>query len=280
MIREMWTRGSVIALAALSAIAVVVCDPSNHFVVNAEDSKPTAEKTLLPLEEGYGRITGQVVFDGTAPKLDPAVTDKDPKAADLKVCGVSAVPSEKLVVNPKNNGIANVFVYLAKSAKVHPKLKASASKTVDFDNINCQFVPHALVVRNDQTVKILSQDAFGHNTHTNPLRNQPFNSAIKPKEVTGVVCKDVKVAEKLPVKVTCDIHPWMNAWWLILDHPYAAVTDADGKFVIDGLPAGDYDFIVWQESVGYINRTLKVKVASKAETPVATIKVEKSKFKL
>lgn len=239
--------------------------------------------TAWAAEGNVGTFTGQVVLDGEIPKLPPAATDADPKAADLKVCNVKEVPSEKLVVDAKSKGIANVFVYLKKAPTGMPAdLKKSKSATVDFDQKNAQFIPHALFVRNDQTVKVLSKDAFGHNTHTYPVRNQPFNSAIKANENAGVPVTP-KVAESLPLQVKCDIHPWMTAWWLVLDHPYAAVTDADGKFKIENLPPGEHKFTVWQEGFGYIvdptgKREFTVKIDAKKETDLK-IKADVKKFK-
>jgi hypothetical protein len=59
--------------------------------------------------------------------------------------------------------------------------------------------------------------------------------------------------ERLPVRVSCSIHPWMNAILVIKDSPYMAVTDEDGKFTIENLPEGEWEFQVWHESAGYID---------------------------
>ena len=39
---------------------------------------------------------------------------------------------------------------------------------------------------------------------------------------------------------------------MVFDHPFFAVTEADGSFEIKGVPAGDPDLIVWQEKVGFV----------------------------
>ena len=69
-----------------------------------------------------------------------------------------------------------------------------------------------------------------------------------------------KISESLPLKVACDFHPWMQAYWMVVDHPYAAVTDKDGKFTIPNLPVGEHEFRVWHERKGYLNRKYAVKV--------------------
>jgi len=261
-----WTRTWLLSSLIIGASVLSQVSPAIRGTVWAAEG------------DNLGSFSGEVVLEGEIPKLPPATTDKDPKAADLKACNVTEVPNEKLVVDPKTKGIANVFVYLKKAPAGMPaKLKKSDKDTVKFDQKNAQFIPHALFVRNDQTVKVMSEDPFGHNTHTYPVRNQPFNSAIKSHEKEGVPVTP-KVAENLPLQVKCDIHPWMTAWWLVLDHPYAAVTDAQGKFKIENLPAGDYKFVVWQEGMGYVERELPVKIAAKQDT-AKIIKADVKKFK-
>jgi hypothetical protein len=45
---------------------------------------------------------------------------------------------------------------------------------------------------------------------------------------------------------------FMKGWIIVKDTPYATITDADGKFVIEKLPAGKWTFRFWQEEIGYI----------------------------
>jgi hypothetical protein len=135
-----------------------------------------------------------------------------------------------------------------------------------------------LFVRTDQVVNVLSDDPVAHNTNVQPVRNTPFNSVIKVNERNGVEVK-FSAPESLPTQVKCDLHPWMKAYWLILDHPYAAITDADGKFTIKDLPAGDHEFIVWQEGAGYVDRKYKVKVEAGKTTELKPVKVPLSKLK-
>jgi hypothetical protein len=228
-------------------------------------------------EEGYGTFKGTIKYDGAIPKRDPVVAKGDPAARDAAVCAAADVPDESLVVDPKSKGIQNVFVYLKKATTIHPDLKKSAQPDVTFDQKGCRFLPHALIVRTDQTVKVLSGDAIAHNTRVNTINNTPNSVVIGANDRKGVPFKETK-PESLPTQVKCDFHGWMTAYWLILDHPYAAVTDKDGKFTIDKLPAGEYQFVIWQEQVGYLNRAYKVTITSN-KTTEADLKFGPDKFK-
>jgi len=48
------------------------------------------------------------------------------------------------------------------------------------------------------------------------------------------------------IEVLCDRHPAEKAYVVVFDHPYAAVTAADGTFVIHDVPPGSHLVRVWQ----------------------------------
>jgi hypothetical protein len=243
----------------------------------AADRAPPAEAAKDDAADGdYGAITGQFVLDGDIPEQKVLVA-AGAAVNNAAVCAAANILSEELVVDPKSRGISNIFVYLPKAAQVHPRLKASETKEVVFDQKGCRFIPHALCVRTDQVVRVKSADACAHNTRTVPLRNQQVNYSLTPNDRAGIEVKN-KVAEKLPIEVQCNIHNWMRAYWLILDHPYAAVSDENGNFKIADLPAGEHEFAVWQEKTGYIERKLKVTVVAGETTDVGVIKVPVAKF--
>jgi hypothetical protein len=58
-------------------------------------------------------------------------------------------------------------------------------------------------------------------------------------------------AQRLPVILSCAIHPWMRGWLRVFDHPYYAITDADGRFEIRSAPAGRWRLKVWHEENGW-----------------------------
>lgn len=226
----------------------------------------------------WGTIKGQVLFNGTPPVLKPLVAKDDPAAKDAAVCAAEAVPDESLVVDPETKGIADVFVWLIKKpAKVNPDLAKPKDPIVDFDQKGCRFLPHSLVIRTDQQVRVLSGDSVAHNTHTWTIKTKQANFILTPNDRKGVVIQNKLVEERLPSKVSCDIHPWMQAWWLIVDHPYAAVTDAKGNFEIADLPVGDHEFRVWQEKAGYVEKTYKVTV-KEGENKLPPIKASAALF--
>ena len=280
---------SLVALAAVLCLSSVGCgDITTATPVQA--ATPIVAATTVPVAQlaaavavqapakgDWGSIKGQIVADGDVPQKFHH-KQGDATAKDPTVCAAQDVPDESLVVDAKSGGVANVVIYLQKKpAKVHPDLEKSKDAEVVFDQKGCQFLPHVLLVRNDQQVRVLSGDAVAHNTHTYPLKNQQANFIVSPNDRTGVAVPTVSIVERLPSKVGCDIHPWMQAYWVILDHPYAAVTKTDGTFEIKDLPVGDHVFIVWQEKVGYLDKMYKVTVKA-GDNELEPVKVPAAKL--
>src|SRR5262249_15042416 len=58
------------------------------------------------------------------------------------------------------------------------------------------------------------------------------------------------------VNFECLYHPWMRATVWGSDHPYAAVTDDDGKATLKNVPTGvELEFYAWHEGVGNFGQT-------------------------
>lgn len=265
----MLSRGQT--ATARDTVTVKLVADERQFAQNDKKAK-TGDKPAA----GTGTFSGTVTFDGTPPTL-PVLHDKGANVKDAAVCSAAAVPDESLVVDAKTKGIENVFIYLAKAPDGY-KAPPVPKEPVVFDQKGCRFTPHALLARVGQTVLVKSGDAIAHNTHTFPIRSAGFNQLIKADDREGTKLVYDK-SEKLPLEVKCDLHTWMRAYHLALDHPFMAVTDANGHFEITGLPPGSHKFVIWQEKAGYLNRSYSVEI--KADKPTdMKLKFGPSAFKL
>jgi len=201
-------------------------------------------------DDKWSDVKGQVVFAGAnVPKQAPLNVNKDQQACLAK----GPILNEEVVVNPQNKGVANVFVWItdASGAKppMNPALAKPAKPTVELDQPTCAFEPHALAMREGQTLVAKNTAPVAHNVNWqgSPAKNPGGNKIIPPG-------KDEKIsnlkADKRPIAVSCNIHPWMKGWVRVYDHPYFAVTDKDGNFEIKGAPAGKYKIWYWSDT-GY-----------------------------
>ncbi len=227
---------------------------------------------------GPGTFVGRVIFKG-APPSAKVLYGKGGAPKQPEVCSATGdIPNEELIVSSEG-GIANVFVYLDKPPAGFKD--TPPTEPLLFDQKNCIFTTHAMIIRVGQPVKVLNADSIPHNTHTFPNKNDQENMLIKGGERDGIPLL-FKKAEKYPFSVKCDLHSWMTAYQLPLDHPFGAVTDKNGNFKIENLPAGSYLFKVWHESgqgSGFLETKYKATVKPGENEPV-TIEVSASKLGL
>ena len=117
--------------------------------------------------------------------------------------------------------------------------------------------PHVFGMMTGQPLEIINSDPVIHNIHALPKNSTQFNIG-QPKQGQ----KTTKTFDKaeMPVKVKCDVHPWMGAWIGVFDNPFYGVSDDKGNFTIKNLPAGDYEIEAWHEKYGA--QSMKVTVGA------------------
>lgn len=202
----------------------------------------TASTKSASKPEGWGTLRGVFKVNGMTPAPAPIVASKDPE-----VCGKHQLVDESLVVGPGGE-LANVVISVrSKKVATHPDYPKSPTEPVVFDNKDCRFDPHVAVVRVGQPLMLKNSDPVPHNSNVTPVSNEGINPLLP---AAGSVTHKFESAESLPVKVSCNIHPWMSGLVVVADNPYVAVTGKDGSFEIKNLPAGELEFQVWHEKVG------------------------------
>jgi hypothetical protein len=63
--------------------------------------------------------------------------------------------------------------------------------------------------------------------------------------------------EFIPVK--CNLHPWMQGYFIVLSTPFFSVTGDDGGFTLPELPAGHYTISAWHETLGTQSQEIDIK---------------------
>jgi hypothetical protein len=239
---------------------------------------PAAAAAPAASAGGWGTLKGQVVF-GSAPPAVEVLQEKGKATKDADFCAKDApIKSQRLVVDDATKGVKYALVYLSKPTAVNPDAKAAAAKVdILFDQKACIFEPHVLGLMAGSEIVLKSSDPVNHNVNARLKANNPFNALLAAGQ-TAKLKPDSP--ERTPSSVTCDIHPWMLAYWMILDHPYFAVTDDKGNFEIKDVPAGTQKVVVWQEATGFVTAPAGEEIAIAAGAPTAkTFTIDPGKVK-
>ncbi len=249
-------------IAALAAVLIVSTTQSAH----ADD---------------WGNLKGRFIYDGKAPEPVKLNIDKD-----QQICGDKGLVDESLVVG-SSGGLANVMIYVKGKVKVHPDYDKTADATVVLDNKGCRFNPHVQGARVGQTLQIKNSDPVAHNTNI-VGRNLQTNPLIPAGQASDI---KIEGPETLPAMVSCNIHPWMKGRVLIRTNPYFAISGKDGSFEIKNLPAGDLEFVVYQERSGFVTDAetktgkvtwpkgvMKVTIEPGKDTDLGDIKLDAAQF--
>ena len=222
------TRGICLFLLTLSA-----CN-------NQSTPKPPRIPTPLDLST-VGTVSGQVRFQGTVPAQ-----------TTLQLGGWSACSAQYPDGLPQATDtlvhagkLQNAMVYIKDG--LGDRVFAVPKEPVRSDQTGCLFLPRIMAVRVDQPLQFLNSDPTAHNVHGLPQQARPWNFSLGVKGATRTI--SIQTPENI-IPIKCDIHGWMRAYVGVFDHPYFAVTDADGSFSLPDIPAGDYIIEAWHERFG------------------------------
>ncbi|MCC6416736.1 MAG: hypothetical protein IT429_00635 [Gemmataceae bacterium] len=219
---------------------------------------------------GWGRLVGTVTYDGEPPAPQPLNITKGHE--DAKACHDTTDKSQLIdqtwIVNQKNKGVQYTVVFLKAPENKFFKIKEEDRKPKDvtLSQPHCVFLPHVFVAfpayydkaekglkRTGQKIVVINDAKFNHNTNFtgDPSEVKGGNKLLPPGTTMDIKATDIGPSYTVPISFKCDIHPWMSAKCWALDHPYAAVTDKDGKYEIKNVPAGAKVTVVgWHQGTG------------------------------
>jgi hypothetical protein len=213
--------------------------------------RPPVDDETETDETATGVFSAAIVYDGPAPA-----------PANLVGAGGVPIPDESLVVDAKTGGIANVVVYFDK-APAGVRVPAPPQTRSSMAIAGGRFVPHMSVIRTGQSFLVTNNDPGHGHVQTSPLANAG-SSRVVP--AGGEVSWSYDRPEKLPIVIRSNLHPWMSAYQIVVDHPWAAVSNAAGVVTVKRLPPGTYRFKVWHEKAGYLDRSLEVEIKAGEKT--------------
>lgn len=188
-----------------------------------------------PMEAGS--IQGEVKLTGSLTRVSRIKVTKD-----QDYCG-EAIPDETYLVD-SSGGLKNAVVFLEQAT---PNAFPSGKEHM-LNNSGCRFAPRVLAMMKGEKLVIKNSDPKLHIVHSYLDKRTVFNLSLPFRGHTIEITRKIDKAGIL--QVNCDTHAWMRGYIHVFDHPFFAVSDEQGSFVIPDVPPGKYSLKAWHEGAG------------------------------
>jgi hypothetical protein len=273
----------------LAAALVAVVGFLGGSIPSAQESEgggPAKGYEEAPVPDG-GTVSGKVTFKGTVP---PAKVVDLAKFPNPGFCSkVSNGKGSRVIqeVKVKDGALQDVVVYIDGIMKGKPFKFNGTDVKAD----TCQFLVQggpstfAGVVMKKTDFRVENMDADPsdpkavtgvlHNPHTYEVfgTNNITMFNVPLAEKGQVINKKVILRKKDSImKLECDQHNFMQAFFQPVSNPYYAVVGPDGSFTIDQVPPGDYEIEAWHPILGEVEQKITVPAKGKVTTNFAFAK--------
>jgi len=258
------------AVAGLLGLLAAGCQPPANLRQNAQ---PAGSYREAAVPDG-GTISGVILFAGPPPPPRVYQLNQFPQP---DYCGrVDNDGNGDRVVRQvavDNGRLADVVVAVTRVSRGKPFPRSVEEVTAN----GCRFLVHGTsavvgVVRNGGPIHVVNQDADPadpelakgvlHNPHGYEFNGKYietlFNQALPLKGESMTETVRLK-KQGTVVKLECDQHNYMTAYFYPVDNPYYAVVGSSGTYVIDQLPPGAYQLHAWHPVLGELVKTVTVR---------------------
>lgn len=202
-----------------------------------------------------GAVEGVVRVSGPVPIRDDFQVNKD-----RRICGPS-LPDLSLQAGPGGE-LAQAVISIAgitQGVELRP-----FGRPANLGLARCTVVPHVQIVPAGTALEVENGDPILHHLQATIDETEALFDVVLPIQHFRA---QQRLARSGIVTLTCSAgHPWMRGYVVVQEHPYYALTDAGGRYVLDQVPPGSYRLQVWHESLG--GKQVRVTIAAGATVRV------------
>jgi plastocyanin len=155
--------------------------------------------------------------------------------------------SRYYVANRKSGELAEAVVCLS-GKSLSGLAPRDKPEEATIDQKDYRFTPETIAIRAGGSVLFTNSDSSIHNVMTGDGVD-PFNVNIQKDDSHTQTFRRAGGIRR-PIRLGCAYHSTMQAWIFVFDHPYYAVTGADGNFRFENVPPGEYTLDVVHPSGG------------------------------
>jgi uncharacterized membrane protein len=206
-------------------------------------------------ENGEEVISGAVRLIGPAPNI-PTIQPE----ADFDACGTKSRLTKSLILGT-NQAVRDVIIYLGGYAQSN--VTSETNGAVVLDQRNCEFVPRIQIARSGAPLILRNSDPVLHMVRIDAMSGtngqRTLLKAVTPYAGYEKTYQLANFREPTLLQVvSANGHEWMNAYIAVLPHPWAALTDENGRFVLHNVPPGTQKIYAWHEVLGVLTKEVKL----------------------
>jgi hypothetical protein len=207
-----------------------------------------SEASLAYFRDG-GRLSGTVTFSGILPP-EKKLPLSDPYCVAQAEKGLSP-GTTRLYVQGKDRALGDVVVSVVGISR-----RAKSSQRNVIVEQGCNFEPYISAASVGQKILVQNRDRTVHSLRLESKDNGEMHRTLLPGSSSSFQF-EVKAPEDF-IRIRCEVHPWEFAYVSAFDHPFFAVTDKNGSFVIDGIPAGRYTVRANHRKAGATTKEIEI----------------------
>lgn len=144
------------------------------------------------------------------------------------------------------------------------------AKRAVIDQRELKFIPRVLPVLAGTTVDFPNNDKTFHNVFS-ASEAKKFDLGLYPSGEKRSVTFDKPGV----VKILCNVHPNMEAYVVVKEHPFFSAADKKGNYQIHAVPLGKYRLEVWHPDHG--TRTVPFELIRKGEVLALDMDLKKQR---
>ena len=214
---------------------IVITPPLRGLALGAVSNRATSSR----ISGGRGSLTGRVHLTHNPPPEIPYDVTGSPECRHL----ADDPPTTQNYVLSPDGGLSDVLVWLKPDPPREMVVDPAPQTKIELTFTNCELQPRSVAILPWYSVRIRNSDATKHVLQIRVADNfAPMTEvALSPGAVLDKhPFKLFGTTNRLFMSLRCGLHPWEQAYVSFARTPYVAITDSEGRYVINHVPAGTY----------------------------------------
>lgn len=167
------------------------------------------------------------------------------RAADAPKAQGAGIVSGTITIDGKPT--ADVVVSIEGLTPQKPKGEGAGPyyKRATMGQRDLKFYPYVLPILVGATVNFVNDDKIWHSVYSTSEAKKFDLGLYAPGKSKSVTFDKPGI-----VRVLCNVHPTMEAYIVVKEHPYFISADSQGNYRFSDVPLGAYRLTVWHPSLG------------------------------